>query len=86
MLDEIPKGGEDPKFRGSVMLAMAESKEEVLQALKEDIYSKSGVWDWDKFQIYPVCMTTEVFIAQTSLIYTVQICIPASVMMLVHSL
>lgn len=37
------------------MLALAESKEEVLEALKKDIYSKSGVWDWNKVQIHPVC-------------------------------
>ena len=36
------------------MLAQAESKEAVLEVLKEDTYYKSGVWDWDKVQIYPV--------------------------------
>ncbi|KAK4690785.1 uncharacterized protein P7C71_g6085, partial [Lecanoromycetidae sp. Uapishka_2] len=53
MLDEVPKEGEGPKINGSVMLALAESKEEVLDALKEDVYSKAGVWDWDKVQIHP---------------------------------
>jgi hypothetical protein len=38
------------------MLAFADSREEVLKALQEDIYYKSGVWDWDKVQIYPVCL------------------------------
>jgi len=56
MLAEVPGEGEGPKIRGSVMLALAESKEEVLKALKENIYSKSGVWDWDRVQIYPVPM------------------------------
>lgn len=37
------------------MLAWAESKEEVLRALKEDVYSQSGVWDWEKVRIHPVC-------------------------------
>lgn len=41
-------------MKGSVMLAQAESKEAVLEVLKEDIYYKSGVWDWEKIQIYPV--------------------------------
>ena len=36
------------------MLACADSKENVLKALHEDIYSKEGVWNWDKVQIYPV--------------------------------
>ncbi|KAL2051582.1 hypothetical protein ABVK25_008244 [Lepraria finkii] len=53
MLEEVPKEGEGPKMKGSVMLALAESKGEVLKALQEDIYYKSGVWDWEKVQIYP---------------------------------
>lgn len=56
MLDEAPKEGEGLKINGSVMLALAESKEEVLQALKRDIYCTSGVWDWDKVQIHPVSL------------------------------
>lgn len=47
-LDQPIKEGEKPQINGSVMLALAESKEEVLNALKEDVYFKSGVWDWDK--------------------------------------
>ena len=58
MLEEVPKEGEGPKMKGSVMLALAESREEVLKALQEDIYYKSGVWDWDKVQIYPVSQMT----------------------------
>lgn len=53
-LDEELKDGEGPKINGSVMMACAESKEEVLAALKEDVYSTSGVWDWEKVRIYPV--------------------------------
>lgn len=56
MLDEAPKEGEGLKIRGSVMLASAESKEEVLEALKRDIYCTSGVWDWDRVQIHPVSL------------------------------
>lgn len=36
------------------MLALAESKEDVIQQLKKDVYSTSGVWDWDKVQVHPV--------------------------------
>lgn len=36
------------------MLAFAESKDDVLKALQEDVYFKEGVWDWNKVQIYPV--------------------------------
>lgn len=56
VLEEELKDGEDPKIKGSVMLALADSREEVLKALQEDIYYKSGVWDWEKVQIHPVCI------------------------------
>ncbi len=55
LLDEEVKddghGGEGLKINGSVMMALAESKEEVLAALKEDVYSTAGVWDWEKVTI-----------------------------------
>lgn len=50
--EDVPKEGEGPKIKGSVMLAYAESKEEVMQALKEDVYFKENVWDEDKV-LYP---------------------------------
>lgn len=52
------KEGEGPKIKGSIMLAFAESKEDVLKALQEDIYFKEGVWDWNQVQIHPVCLDT----------------------------
>lgn len=61
MLEEIPEEGEGPKIRGSVMLALADSREEVLKALQDDIYYKSGVWDWDQLQIYPVGSISQEF-------------------------
>lgn len=36
------------KFVGSTMVAVASSKEEVLDLLKNDIYAKEGVWDFSK--------------------------------------
>ena len=48
---EPPKEGETPKIIGSVMLAYAASKEEVLEDLRRDVYSENEVWDWEK-----VCM------------------------------
>lgn len=38
------------------MLALAGSKDEVLEALKKDVYCTSGVWDWDKVQIHAVSL------------------------------
>ncbi|KAJ9619588.1 hypothetical protein H2203_008368 [Taxawa tesnikishii (nom. ined.)] len=47
-MDEVPKEGEGPKINGSVMLALAESKEEVLEKIKQDVYATNGIWDMDK--------------------------------------
>lgn len=54
VLEEVEATGEYLKVRGSVMLASAESKEQVLQALREDVFHTAGVWDWDKVQVHPV--------------------------------
>jgi hypothetical protein len=48
ILEEVPKEGEDLKFQGSALIALASSKEEVLEKLKEDVYVKNGVWDLSK--------------------------------------
>jgi len=53
LLDEPPKENEGLKIAGSCMIALADSKEEVLEALKKDIYAKNNVWDFSKIQIYP---------------------------------
>lgn len=56
MLDEPVKEGEGPKIKGSVMLAVAESKEEVLEALKKDVYAQGKVWDMDNVSGFLVCV------------------------------
>ncbi len=38
ILEAVQEDGENPKIKGSLMLALAESKEEVLKALQEDVY------------------------------------------------
>ncbi|KAH8698161.1 hypothetical protein GQ44DRAFT_633132 [Phaeosphaeriaceae sp. PMI808] len=38
---------------GSMLLASAESADKVLEELKKDIYTREGIWDWEKVQIYP---------------------------------
>lgn len=48
MLEEVPKEGEGLKIMGSAMMAHAATKEEVLEAIKQDIYFKSNVWNFDK--------------------------------------
>ena len=42
-----------PPIKGSVMLAVAASAEEVLAQLREDVYA-AEVWDLEKVQIIPV--------------------------------
>lgn len=37
-------------------MVVAESREEVLEILKGDIYTRTGVWDLDKIQIWPVSL------------------------------
>jgi hypothetical protein len=49
----VPVEGETPPIIGSCMVAYAETKEEVLESIKSDIYTKSGVWDTSKIQIWP---------------------------------
>ena len=36
-----PKEGETPDFKGSAMLVYAETKEEVMKLIENDIYSKT---------------------------------------------
>ncbi|TKA24717.1 hypothetical protein B0A50_05705 [Salinomyces thailandicus] len=47
-LDAPIKEGEPPKINGSVMLAVADTKEEVMKSVKNDVYFQSGVWDESK--------------------------------------
>lgn len=48
MLDEPIQEGQGPKINGSVMMAQADTKEEVMEKIKGDVYFKSGVWDESK--------------------------------------
>nr|WHA27463.1 putative Ycil-like protein [Sesquicillium sp.] len=53
MLEEPIKEGETPKMNGSVMLIRGSSREAVEERLKQDVYFKGEVWDWEKVQIIP---------------------------------
>ncbi|KAJ6437195.1 hypothetical protein O9K51_10165 [Purpureocillium lavendulum] len=55
LLNSVPKDDDATKFdfMGSTLVCIAESKEAVLEQLRKDIYSTSGVWDTEKAQIYP---------------------------------
>jgi len=45
--------GEPLQITGSTMMAVASSREEVMEELKNDIYFREGVWDVEKIQITP---------------------------------
>ncbi|KAI1173145.1 hypothetical protein F4777DRAFT_581269 [Nemania sp. FL0916] len=55
ILNEKPESDDASKFSfyGSALVCVASSKEEVIELLKKDIYTTSGVWDLDNTQIWP---------------------------------
>lgn len=53
MLESPITEGETPQMKGSAMLIGAQTKEEVLERLKRDVYVTGKVWDWEKVQIIP---------------------------------
>ncbi|CAL5873893.1 uncharacterized protein PFLUO_LOCUS8176 [Penicillium psychrofluorescens] len=53
MLNSHPAEGESPSFKGSMMLAVAETEAELHELFANDIYGTSGVWDLEKAQIIP---------------------------------
>ncbi|KAH3674342.1 hypothetical protein WICMUC_003368 [Wickerhamomyces mucosus] len=56
IFNEIPQDGLKPNFAGSVLNIVADSKEQVLEILKKDIYAKTGVWDLENTLIYPTAV------------------------------
>lgn len=50
ILNSVPKDDSPSSldFAGSTLVCIAESVEEVREALSKDIYATSGVWDMDK--------------------------------------
>ena len=54
LLEEPIREGESLKINGSFLLATAETREELIKTLKEDIYMTAGIWDWNKLQVHPV--------------------------------
>ncbi|KAM7218730.1 hypothetical protein V8F06_005884 [Rhypophila decipiens] len=56
ILHDVPKDDQPSSldFAGSTVIAVAESREEVLEILKGDVYVKEGVWDLSKVQMWPL--------------------------------
>ena len=49
-----PKPGEALQLYGSTITVEADTRDEVIEILKNDIYARSGVWNVDIAQILPV--------------------------------
>jgi hypothetical protein len=48
MLEEPIKDGVPPKMKGSVLMCVADTEEEVWERVKRDVYWEKGVWDREK--------------------------------------
>lgn len=48
MLEEPTAEGKPLKINGSILMAAADTREQVLERLKEDVYYKGDVWDKEK--------------------------------------
>lgn len=67
MLEEPIQEGVPPKMTGSVLMCVADTKEEVLERVKKDVYYTSDVWDKEK-----VSATLPHRMAQRSACYTIE--------------
>ncbi|KAJ5766163.1 uncharacterized protein N7511_003779 [Penicillium nucicola] len=54
IFEEHPQQGKDSQFLGSVVVYTGENIEEVRELINNDIYARSGVWDLERVQIYPI--------------------------------
>jgi len=72
MLEEVPKEGEGLKIIGSAMMAHAATKEEVLEAIKQDIYFKSNVWNLDKVRLHMSTSKWEFYVDMLSRLKSIQ--------------
>jgi hypothetical protein len=51
MLEEPIKEGVPPKMKGSVLMCVADTEEEVWERVKKDVYYEKGVWDKEKVSL-----------------------------------
>jgi hypothetical protein len=54
MLEEPIKEGVPPKMKGSVLMCVADTEEEVLERVKRDVYYTGNVWDKEKVSCFGV--------------------------------
>lgn len=53
------------KFAGSTVMMVAESRQAVVDALKEDVYVKAGVWDLEKVRFFCLLLFLTLFLQQS---------------------
>ncbi|ODV62314.1 uncharacterized protein ASCRUDRAFT_69130 [Ascoidea rubescens DSM 1968] len=53
IFSEIPELGKPLNFAGSTYNIEADTREEVLEFIKKDVFAKEGIWDLDNILIYP---------------------------------
>ncbi|EAA60313.1 hypothetical protein AN4396.2 [Aspergillus nidulans FGSC A4] len=53
MLNAHPSEGETPSFKGSMLIVLGEKEEDAWEVIRNDIYTKSGVWDLNAAQVIP---------------------------------
>lgn len=53
IFNEIPQEGKPLNFAGSQLTIVADSKEEALEVVKNDVFAKEGVWDLENILIFP---------------------------------
>jgi hypothetical protein len=61
MLNAHPSEGETPSFKGSMLIVLGEKEEDAWEVIRNDIYTKSGVWDLNAAQVIPVCHLLRLF-------------------------
>jgi uncharacterized protein len=52
-MSDVPQEGKTPQMIGSSLIIVTETKDQVLDILNTDIYTRSGVWDVENAQIWP---------------------------------
>jgi len=65
MLEEPIKEGVPPKMKGSVLMCVADTEEEVLERVKKDVYYTNDVWDKEKVSAFARMGTWDVSIEDT---------------------
>lgn len=92
-MDDIPSNPADPttyKFAGSSLIIVADSRADVVELIKKDIYTETGVWDVEKVHCpQPACigpgLLRRASDSHTGTDLLAQVCLPRSLSVLFGS-